>query len=73
MCPREKKLSAYHNSWTVGLNNTVLTDKPSHALPMALQLLDTYKNFVPPRVPFLDIAEHFIPVRFTDQEYIKYP
>ena len=70
---KEKKLSAYHNTWTRGLDNTLLTDKPVEALPMVIELLDTYKDQVPPRVPFLDIGEHFLPVNFTAQEYITYP
>lgn len=55
---KEHKLSAYHSSWTAGLNNTYLTDDPVIALDIALQLLEEYKESLPPRVPFLNINEN---------------
>lgn len=69
---RAKKLSAYHNSWTKSLENTVITDKPSEALDLAIGLLKKYNNTLPPIVPFLNLNEYFAPPRLG-QPIIHYP
>ncbi|RUS71985.1 hypothetical protein EGW08_020255 [Elysia chlorotica] len=54
---KQHKLSAYHLSWTAGLENTYITDNPNTALDLALKLLEKYKDVLPPRLPFLQIDE----------------
>ncbi|GFS26846.1 triose phosphate/phosphate translocator, chloroplastic [Elysia marginata] len=54
-----KKLSNYHRTWNKGLKNVRITDKPAEALAMALELLETYKEVLPPRLPFMQISPSF--------------
>ncbi|KAK3781940.1 hypothetical protein RRG08_035505 [Elysia crispata] len=54
---KQHKLSAYHLSWTAGLQNVYITDDPVIAIDLALKLLAKNSNSLPPRVPFLHINE----------------
>ena len=67
------KLSAYHNSWTASLENTVLTDDPSKAVDLAVELLHKYNGSLPPRVPFLHIDETLIEDHTFDKPEMSYP
>ncbi|XP_005101536.2 pyruvyl transferase 1 [Aplysia californica] len=69
---RYKKLSSYHNSWTKGLENTKLTNQPEKAMAMILDLLDVHQQDLPPRVPFMDLAENFQQRNFEEEEFAKY-
>ncbi|XP_067682728.1 uncharacterized protein [Haliotis asinina] len=53
-----RKLSSYHNTWTRGLANTVITDNASHALDLAVELLQKYGDVLPPIAPYMDVAEN---------------
>ena len=54
---KQRKLSSYHLSWTAGLENTVLTDDPSKALDLAMELLRKYNDTLPPIEPYLNLNE----------------
>ena len=54
-----KKLSNYHRTWNKGLKNVRITDNPAEALSMALELLEIYKDVLPPRIPFLQVSPAF--------------
>nr|KAG5697702.1 hypothetical protein BaRGS_000587 [Batillaria attramentaria] len=44
----DNKLSSYYNTWTRGLANTRLTDNPQDAARLAMKLLETYGEGLPP-------------------------
>nr|KAG5697703.1 hypothetical protein BaRGS_000588 [Batillaria attramentaria] len=44
----DNKLSSYYNTWTRGLANTRLTDNPQDAARLAMELLETYSESLPP-------------------------
>ncbi|RUS71791.1 hypothetical protein EGW08_020444 [Elysia chlorotica] len=67
------KLSAYHNSWTASLENTVITDDPSKAVDLAVELLHKYNSSLPPRVPFLHIDETLTKDQTFEQPELSYP
>ncbi|XP_067682317.1 uncharacterized protein [Haliotis asinina] len=56
-----RKLSSYHNTWTRGLANTVLTHNATHALDLAVELLQKYGDLLPPIAPYMDVAENSTP------------
>ncbi|XP_071079966.1 uncharacterized protein [Haliotis cracherodii] len=56
-----RKLSSYHNTWTRGLANTVIADNASHALELAVQLLQKYGDVLPPIAPYMDVVEQRTP------------
>jgi exopolysaccharide biosynthesis predicted pyruvyltransferase EpsI len=61
----QRKLSSYHNSWTKGLENTRITNKPEEAMRLALELLEIYGDILPPRAPWLDISDSMQKINFT--------
>ncbi|XP_067682729.1 uncharacterized protein [Haliotis asinina] len=52
-----RKLSSYHNTWTRGLANTVIADNASHALALAVELLQKYGDVLPPIAPYMNVEE----------------
>ena len=72
LTPRYHKLSAYHNTWTRSLDNVRLTDSSQQAMTSTLDLLNIFQEDVPPRVPFLNISEHFQKMNFKKNEFRKY-
>ncbi|XP_046582396.1 uncharacterized protein LOC124289780 [Haliotis rubra] len=52
-----RKLSSYHNTWTRGLANTVIADNASHALDLAVELLQKYGDALPPIASYMDVVE----------------
>ncbi|XP_067682174.1 uncharacterized protein [Haliotis asinina] len=56
-----RKLSSYHNTWTRGLANTVITDNASRALALAVELLQKYGDVLPPVAPYMDVPENSTP------------
>uniref|UniRef100_A0A0B7B6N4 Polysaccharide pyruvyl transferase domain-containing protein n=1 Tax=Arion vulgaris TaxID=1028688 RepID=A0A0B7B6N4_9EUPU len=48
-----KKVSSYHNTWTLGLENTRLTDNADEAIKYALELLEIYDQVLPPRIKLM--------------------
>ncbi|GFR75734.1 triose phosphate/phosphate translocator, chloroplastic [Elysia marginata] len=67
------KLSAYHSSWTASLENTVITNDPSKALKLAVELLHKYNSSLPPRVPFLNIDENLVHDKTFEEPETSYP
>lgn len=60
-----KKLSSYHNSWTRGVENTRLANSPREAMSMALELLQTYGEQIPPRTPWLNVSTTFQHINYS--------
>ena len=53
----DQKLSSYHNTWTRGLRNCRLADNAEDAARLALELLEEYRDSLPPRLRAADINE----------------
>ncbi|XP_046567153.1 uncharacterized protein LOC124275602 isoform X2 [Haliotis rubra] len=49
------KLSAYHNTWTRSLANTVVAENATHALELAVQLLHKHNDVLPPIAPYMNV------------------
>ncbi|GFO13282.1 triose phosphate/phosphate translocator, chloroplastic [Plakobranchus ocellatus] len=62
---QHRKLSNYFRTWNKGLQNVRVTDNPEEALAMALELLEIYKDTLPPRLPFMQISPAFKNINFT--------
>ena len=56
-----KKLSSYHNTWTKGLENVLITDNVTTAFQLALTLFEKYKDKLPPIAPLMDVKEYPVP------------
>lgn len=54
----DQKLSSYHNTWTRGLRNCRLADNAEDAARLALELLEEYRDSLPPRLKAADINEN---------------
>ncbi|XP_041353587.1 uncharacterized protein LOC121371626 [Gigantopelta aegis] len=52
-----KKLSSYHNTWTRSLHNVLITNDSSKAFPLALTLLERFKNELPSIAPIMEVRE----------------
>ncbi|GFN91116.1 triose phosphate/phosphate translocator, chloroplastic [Plakobranchus ocellatus] len=69
---KHRKLSNYFRTWNKGLQNVRVTDNAEEALAMALELLEIYKDTLPPRLPFMQISPAFENINFTVPE-MNYP